>query len=107
MPMPPEAFSPLATTKSTRKRSTRRGTSSSMARRPGDPTMSPTNRMRMPGLPGVVHRTGFPDDGYFDLPRVGELPLDLLGHVPAEQSGLLIPHLLALHDETDLPAGLN
>jgi hypothetical protein len=45
MPMPPAAFSPLATTKSGASSSRRPGSSSRSARRPARPTTSPMKRI--------------------------------------------------------------
>src|SRR5208282_3182144 len=109
MPMPPEAFSPLATTRSMKYWSTSRGTSSSTARRPGLPTISPINRMFMPGAAsaGVLYRPGLPDDGNLDLAGIAEVLLDLFSHLPAQQCGFLVVDLIRLHDEPDFPARLD
>src|SRR5687767_13756828 len=109
MPKPPAAFSTLTTQKSTWWRSTSPGRSLRRMRRPGLPTMSPTKRSFTPARRSlrVLDRTGLADDGDLDLPRVGEVLLDLLGDVAREPDRLLVGDLLAVHDDADLAARLD
>src|SRR5690242_10024477 len=103
MPFPPEAFSQLAITKSTPASACRRAVTTAAARRPGLPTMSPRKSRRIRHSPGDVARSGLPDDGHLDLPRVGHLLLDLAGDVAGEERGLVVGHGARIDDDADLP----
>src|SRR6476660_8740631 len=76
-PNPPAAFSMLTTVKSIRRLSISGSSASSRARRPGEPTTSPTKRRFMAGLPArspcVLDGAGLADHGHLDLAGVLEL----------------------------------
>src|SRR5512137_2150620 len=108
MPNPAAAFSPLAMTRSTLCTFSRPGRSSRTARRPGRPTISPMKSMCIgPVLSREVRHPGFPDDGDFDLARVGRLGLALLGDVLGKDDGFVVGDLFVLHKDPDLPACLD
>src|SRR3972149_6808067 len=58
-------------------------------------------------LPRVLHGAGLPYHRDPDLPRVGEVRLDLLRDVPRKESRRVVPDLLVVDDDADLPARLD
>src|SRR4030042_593153 len=104
MPLPPAAFSPLATIMAGACFLMSPGRNLSMARRPGRPTMSP--RKRIPNSAGIFDRSHLPNDGDLDLAGVIELVLDLRGRLLGQERGPVVGDLLGLDDDADLPAGL-
>src|SRR5213594_355051 len=128
--MPPAAFSALATTKSIPSLSTRAGTRSRIARRPGRPTTSPRIKTRIAirarardtcsspdtnhghesplfYLSGVIHRADLPNDGDLDLPWIGHLILDLARNFSGHERCVFIGDGVMLDDDPYLSAGLN
>src|SRR5262245_3404141 len=105
IPFPFDAFSPLATTKSSSASRRSRARTVATARRPGRPTTSPRNRSRisMSDLAGP----GLPDHGHLDLTRVGHLLLDPPRHVARQQDGLVVGYGAGIDDDADLPSGLH
>src|SRR5947207_6271244 len=103
-PAPPAAFSPFTIARSMRSSSRSFGSSAATASRPGRPTTSPTNRMRI-ALFGVVDGARLPNDGDLDLARVLKGVLDLLGHVAREPRGMQIVDLARFDHHADLAAG--
>src|SRR5450631_1962686 len=89
-PNPPEAFSPLAITRSTQCRSTSRSSSRESAWRPGLPIISPMKRI----LTGIFNGSCFPDYIDLDLTGVGHLGFDLLGNVASHDQRLFIGYLV-------------
>src|SRR5262245_32731281 len=106
MPKPPAAFSTLTTVKSILRLSMSGRSASLSARRPGDPTTSPTKR-RFTKLPGVLHGPGLPNHGDLDLPGVLELRLDLLGDVAGEPERLVVGEARRFDDDPELPPRLD
>src|SRR5712692_7312908 len=103
-PMPPAAFSTLATTRSIASVFTKPGTKSRTALRPGLPTTSPRIRIRIVDyLPCVFNGSHLADHGDLDLPGIGHLALDLTRH----PGGLLVGDRIMLNNDPDLAAGLD
>jgi len=63
--------------------------------------------MWLPDVPGVLHRPRLPDHRDLDLTRVGQLGLDLLGHVARHPQGLVVSDTLGFDHDPQLPAGLD
>src|SRR5258708_25033687 len=129
-PKPPEAFSPLATTRSISCSRRSCGISLVAARRPGRPIRSPTARTLMvslmsdtsyvasrnkkgraavarPFLSGVIDDPGLSDDGYLDLPWVGEFAFDALHDVARHHLGGGVVNLLWSDDDANLSPRLD
>src|SRR5690348_14155382 len=104
MPLPPEAFSQFATTKSAPSRAISRGRTARTARRPGRPTTSPRKTSLMSSR--EVARPRLADHGDLDLSGIRHLLLDLARDVPGEQRGLVVRHRSRVDDDPDLAAGL-
>src|SRR5438067_1114136 len=107
MPLPPEAFSQLATTKSMSSRAARRGRSAASALRPGRPTTSPRKRSRMRRSARDVTCPGLADHGHLDLPGIRHLLLDLAGDVTRQHGGVVVRYRPRVDDDPDLPSRLN
>src|SRR3990172_12940084 len=103
-PFPPAAFSPLTTTRSGHSSPLRRGRTDFRIRRPGDPTTSPTNRIRMRASRSHrdPHGAGFPDHADLDLAGVGQLPLQGPGDLLGEGVGVFVLQDLRVHDDPKL-----
>src|SRR5438132_719525 len=112
-PNPPAAFSTLTIVKSTFFRSISGESARSSARRPGEPTTSPTKRMFMerkfpiPGLTGVLDRARLADHRDFDLPGILQLRLDLPRNVARQPESLVVRDPIGLDDDPQLPARLD
>src|SRR5512146_1121050 len=108
MPVPPAAFSQLATTRSVSRRDDSPARNSRTARRPGLPTTSPRNRTHIPpALPGVFHGPRLADHGDADLAGVRKLRLDLLGDIAREHRRRVVRHLHVVDDDAHLAARLD
>src|SRR6185295_226637 len=105
-PAPAAPFSPLTTTSAGWSSLRSRGSSRARIRRPGWPTTSPTNRIRIASH-GEAYCPRLPDDTDLDLPRVGQLPLQAAGDLLAQRVGVLVAGLLRVDDHTQLLAGLD
>src|SRR5207245_1140800 len=126
IPVPPDAFSALATTRSSRSRATRPGSAFLTMPTPGAPTMSPTKRIRIfhPkhihrfhrlhrfefailqsvksvdefGLVCNLHGPRLADDGHLDLAGIIQLLLDGAGDVVAGFRGLAVGERMGVGD---------
>src|SRR5579875_1337833 len=107
IPLPPEAFSPLATTNCTAPAATRRETTAATARRPGRPTTSPRKSSRTPPSAGDVACARLADHRHLDLAGIGHLLLDLARDIPGEQPRLLVGNRARIDDDAHLPACLD
>src|SRR5262245_33241967 len=105
-PFPPAAFSPLTTTRSGAISPRRRGSADFRMRRPGEPTTSPTNRIRIRAPASRSHRelhgTRLADHADLDLSGVGELPLQGAGDLLGQRVGVLVLEDLRVHDHAKL-----
>src|SRR6476660_8730755 len=100
-PKPPAAFSMFTIVKSMRLRSMTRVRASTIARRPGEPTTSPTKRMfiRVEALSRVLHGPGLPDHRHLDLAGILQLGLDLLRDVARQPQSLVVRDAGRLDDD--------
>src|SRR5262245_61922950 len=99
MPKPPAEFSPFAMTRSTPWRSRRRGRCFATVSRPASPMTSPTKRIVMRPLLGILHGARLADHDDFDLARVLQLALDLARDLGGEDRRLLVRDRLVLHHD--------
>src|SRR5512133_1987115 len=102
-PNPPAAFSPLAITRSTAYRSTRRSSSLDSAWRPGLPIISPMKRI----LTGIFHCSRFSYDIYLDLAGIGHLGFNLFRNVAGHDHGRLVSDLITGNHDANLATGLD
>src|SRR5579885_2582760 len=107
IPLPPEAFSPLATTNCTAPAATRRETTAATARRPGRPTTSPRKSSRTPPSARDVACARLADHRHLDLAGIGHLLLDLARDIPGEQPRLLVGNRARIDDDAHFPARLD
>ena len=54
-----------------------------------------------------IHRSFFPDHGYFNLSGIGHFVLDLLGHIKAQLFAVVISHFICFHNHPQFTAGLD
>src|SRR3990172_11173255 len=106
MPKPPAAFSPLAMTRLIRYSSIRESRCLEMSLRPTSPMMSPIKSIRTkPLLFRQLHVPALPDHGNLNLARIGQLIMDLFGHLAGNLRCLGIRDILLFNNDANLPAG--
>src|SRR5262245_49311738 len=105
IPLPCDAFSPLATTKSISASRRSPGSMDARARRPGRPTTSPRNSRRISVRD--LARPRLPDHRDLDLARIGHLLLDPSRHVARQHGRLVVRNRPGIDDDANLAARLH